>query len=52
MVEDFLLRIIFDALDPLKVETLFTFETSEMQGGARNVVPFYHPIKTVTSQYL
>ena len=22
-----------------------------IQGGARNVVPFYHPIKIVTSQY-
>ena len=22
-----------------------------IQGGARNVIPFYHPIKIVTSQY-
>ena len=23
----------------------------EIQGGTRNVIPFYHPIKIVTSQY-
>ena len=25
------------------------FETFQVQGGAQNVIPFYHPIKIVTS---
>ena len=31
--------------------TIYIYIYTQVQGGARNVVPLYHPIKIVTSQY-
>ena len=31
--------------------TYMDHHTDNIQDGARNVIPFYHPIKIVTSQY-